>query len=400
MVKTLKKPESELESPLEEISLQEKFKLARASMSSVLVERDAEIDLVLTALIAHENPLLVGPPGCGKSLLLDNLARWVDTKSFNYLLTKFTDPMELFGPIDLQALKNNEYRRVVQGYLPTVIFAFMDEIFKGSSAIRNTLLKILNERTFTFGLQEIQCPLAICVAGSNEWPSDDNENQESGALFDRFLLRKTVRPVSKTGRKALLAKAIANDDCQPIYSCTISPQELHKAHEEALELPWEDDAKKALWAILEELSREKINPSDRRIKKSVGIARASAYLWGAQKVQPEHLEVLMHVLWDDPEEQPDKCERIVAKIANPLGAVVLELQSQAQDIEEKAEKQLSEITAKHDREGVCRGVIAQLDEIRTDLKTRRQDARRDKVLDYINEAWKTWNYKLIGANRE
>lgn len=396
----LKKRPAKEDDPASEISIQEKFKLARAAMATALVERDDEIDLVLTSLIANENPLLIGSPGSAKTRLYECLAKWIDGPQFYYLLTKFTDPGEIFGPVDIVALtKERRTSRVVEGYAPTSVLLAFDEVFKASSAILNCTLTLLNERRVKFGKQEISCPLVLCIGMSNEWPSDDNGGKELGALFDRFLFRKSVHYVTKTGRKALLGKAVANDPCRPSFPCMISPQEIHQAHTIAMGLPWTDDAKRALWDILEGLNREGIFPGDRRIFKSVGAARASAYLNGGDAVQPEHLEVLMHVLWDDPEEQPLKCEKVVARIANPHGMKVMEIHQNAMDVENEAEKALSGTLPAHNREGTIQGVLTKLGEYKTELRVLAQDVRRDKVMDYIDDAIKTWQYKLVNLTR-
>src|SRR5205823_1979953 len=131
--------------------LQEKFTTMRRELSTALIERDEEIDLVLTALIAQEHVLLVGQPGCGKSLLLDSVMKWMHGRRFSILFTKFTCPEEVVGPISIAGLKEDKYRRVTTGKLPEAELAFLDEAFKGSSAILNTLLRILNERVFENG---------------------------------------------------------------------------------------------------------------------------------------------------------------------------------------------------------------------------------------------------------
>src|SRR3954451_25294438 len=132
-------------------ALHAKFAAARKALSAALIERDDEIDLALTALLAGEHLLLVGPPGCGKSLLLDSLLSWAGGARFAILFTKFATPEEVWGPVSLSALKADKYVRVTAGKLPEAEFAFLDEIFKASSAILNTLLKVLNERTFDAG---------------------------------------------------------------------------------------------------------------------------------------------------------------------------------------------------------------------------------------------------------
>src|SRR5438045_2623023 len=128
--------------------VQEKFAAARRELSAALIERDDEIDLVLSALVAQEHVLLVGPPGTAKSLLLDSLMGWMGGRRFTILLTKFSTPEELFGPISVAGLKEDRYRRITAGRLPEADGAFIDEIWKASSATLNSLLRLHNERVF------------------------------------------------------------------------------------------------------------------------------------------------------------------------------------------------------------------------------------------------------------
>ena len=303
-------------------SVRETFALARRELSATLIERDDEIDLALTALLAGEHLLLVGPPGCGKSLLLDSLLSWAGGAKFAILFTKFTTPEECVGPVSLSALKADKYLRVTSGKLPEAEFAFLDEIFKASSAILNTLLKVLNERTFDAGDGVVKAvPLKLCVAASNEWPSPDT-GKELAALFDRVVLRRAVTPIrSRAGRERQLWAA----DHTPVLSARLGPGELDGARRAAAALPWSAAAKEALEAVLAELAREGVRPGDRRQFKTVGVVRAFAFLCGADRVEPEHLEVAQHCLWDSPEEQPAKVAQVIAKIANPTGMRVTQL---------------------------------------------------------------------------
>lgn len=310
--------------------VQEKFIAARKELAASLIERDDEIDIVLTALVCNEHPLLVGPPGTAKSLLLDSLMAWTSGKRFTALLTKFTSPDELFGPISVQGLKEDRYRRVTTGKMPEAHLCFLDEVFKASSAILNTLLRILNERVFENGDGSLaKVPLLLCVSASNEWPNAQEGGRELLAVFDRFLFRKTVRPIlSQAGRQRLLWVR----DHAPKLSTSITPEEIQKARADALSLPWSDEAKQALEAILKELAKEGIQPGDRRQFKAVSAAQAFAYLSGAEQVDPEHLEILASVLWDDPQEQPEKCASVIARIANPVGMRVNGLLMEAEQI--------------------------------------------------------------------
>jgi MoxR-like ATPase len=310
--------------------VQAKFAATRRELTEALIERDEEIDLVLTALLAREHPLLVGPPGTGKSLLLDSLLCWTSGSKFSLLLTKFTTPEELFGPISVASLKEDRYRRVTTGKLPEAEMAFLDEIFKSSSAILNTLLRLLNEGTYENGDGVARAvPLLLCVAASNEWPQSQEGGKELAALFDRFVLRKTVRPIlSVSGRKRLLWER----DHLPKLSTSITAKEVEYARGDARMLDWSEEGKQALEQILADLAREGIRPGDRRQFKAVGVAQAFAYLQGDERVEPEHLEVLAHVLWDDPAEQPEKAAAVIARVANPTGMRVNQLLLEAEQI--------------------------------------------------------------------
>jgi MoxR-like ATPase len=309
--------------------VRQKFALARQELSAALIERDEEVDLVLTALIAHEHVLLVGPPGSAKSLLLDSVLKWTGGSKFSILLTKFTNVEEVFGPVSLTALKADRYVRVTAGKLPEADYAFIDEAMKGSSAILNTLLRILNERVYDAGDGVARkVPLKLCVAASNEWAPPDT-GKELTALSDRFLFRKSVSPIrSQTGRQKLLW----THDHAPKFTSTVSPAEVEEAQRNAATLPWSAAAKDALETVLRELAREGIHSGDRRQFKTVNAVRAFAFLNGADEVQPEHLEVAQHCLWDSPEEQPLKAAQIIARIANPTGMRVSQLLLEAEQV--------------------------------------------------------------------
>lgn len=360
------------------LSVQEKFVAMRRDMNDALIERDGEIDVVLTALIAKEHPLLVGPPGTAKSLLLDTVMRWMGGASkFSILFNKFTTPEEVFGPISVQSLKADQYRRITTGKLPEAELAFADEIFKASTAILNTMLRILNERVYENGDGTFKkVPLRICVAASNEWPGDDGNGKELGALFDRFLFRKTVRPVSKAGRSKLLWTR----DHNAKLSTSITAAELDEAHAAAMALDFTPEAVQALERILDELAAEGVVPGDRRQYKSVAAAKAFAYLSGAIEVEPEHLEILAHVLWDDPFEQPEKCARVVSRIANPVGHLIHEKFQQAQDVLARSRPE---------------DAVAKLKEIKDELIPLADHPRKAMVTKWIDDAIKASYDKVL-----
>ena len=202
-------------------------------------------------------------------------------------------------------------------------------MFKASSAVLNTLLKVLNERVYDAGDGVARrVPLKLCVAASNEWPAPDTW-KELAALFDRFLLRAAVAPIrAQAGRQRLLWAG----GHAPTFPATVTPADVDDARRRARALPWSGEAREALEAVLRELAREGVRPGDRRQFKTVGVVQAYAWLCGADAVRPEHLEVARHGLWDDPVEQPQVAAGVIARVANPPGMRVTQLLLEAEEV--------------------------------------------------------------------
>ena len=353
------------------LTVKEKFDVTRKELNASLIERDEEVAILLTGLIAGEHLLLVGPPGCGKSLLIDSLMRWTHGSKFSCLLNRFTLTEELFGPYSLSELRNDRFVRITTNRLPEAKFVFLDEIFKSSSSILNTMLKLLNERTFDRGDGvTLRVPLELCLAASNEWPEGDSK-KELGALFDRFLLRKTVNPISSlAGRQKLLW-----NNQPPEFSTSLTSSELTAARLDAQGISWSKEARVALESILDELSRQGVKPSDRRIFKSVSIVQAYAWLNGSDEILPEHLEVLTHVLWNEHEEFV-KVRSVIMQVAAPVGMKVNGLISEIEQI-------LSGVNPKD--LGQSATAASKLSEIQKSLKLMKGHAKADAALTYVKE---------------
>lgn len=166
-----------------------------------LIERDVLAELVLLAAVASEHVLVVGPPGTGKSAVVRRVAQALGGQYFEYLLGRFTEPSELFGPVDLRKLRDGTVETVTTGMLPEAEVAFLDEIFLGSTAVLNTLLGILNERVFRRGHTQVPCPLRVCVGATNALPDETS----LAAFADRFLVHVFLAPVPDAQLEALLA---------------------------------------------------------------------------------------------------------------------------------------------------------------------------------------------------
>lgn len=287
----------------------------RAQLKTAFVERDGEVDALLLALLAGEHALLLGPWGTGKSALVQALSSALDARHFSVLLTKHTVPEEVFGPLDLPALKTGTYRRVTTGRFPEAETAFLDEAFKSSSAILNGFLTALNERQFDNGGIRQPIPLTFCVAASNELPQEDG----LGALFDRFLVRRWTRYVSD----AVGFRRILTMRGEPRVDARLSADELVALRSARADVDIEPILDKIV-EVRDALLGAGIQPSDRRWRKAVKVVQASAVLDGRAVASPEDLLVLGDVLWDSPEDY-GKVYGTIASVVSPDLQRALEL---------------------------------------------------------------------------
>lgn len=282
--------------------------------SEQLVERRLLFELVVLGIITKEHVLFVGPPGTGKSAAVKAAARQFSGKYFEYLIGRFTEPSELFGALDLAALKDGKVRPVVQNMLPEANIAFLDEIFLGSTAILNTLLGVLNERIYRRGTFECRVPLWSCVAASNALPDEPMLQ----AFADRFLLTSFVEPVSEESLNALLsagwqqAKSALQSESEdiPVKLQVSDLQMLTKAVSDV-------DLTETLEPyahIVRKLRVGGLAMSDRRLIKGQKLIAAAALLGGRSQATPADLWPIIYMV-QDPALQAEVKDLLAAELS-------------------------------------------------------------------------------------
>ena len=278
-----------------------------------LVEREHVLKLAMLTTLAGENLVLVGPPGTGKSLVARRIAQSLSDDGsgyFEYLLTKFSTPEELFGPLSIAKLKADEFHRNTKGYLPTVRMAFLDEIFKASSSILNALLTVLNERVYHNGTEVQKVPLQALIAASNELPTDQ---EELAALYDRFLVRVFVDYVGANNLSRLFETTteptLRREDM-------LSAADLARVRQAADQVVFEPaliQAVQDIWAAHKEAFKEdrRESLSDRRLKKVIHLMRVSAATNGREAVDLSDVMLLKDCLWNHADNAPKVLEVVL-----------------------------------------------------------------------------------------
>ena len=301
------------------------LKRIEGELNIEMIERSDAIRASLIALLTRQHGVFLGPPGTGKSLLVTNLAKRIGQngkglKTFVRLITKTTQPEELFGPVSIAALKNDQFKRVLTNMLPEAELVFADEVFKGSSAILNTLLTIMNEREFDNGTDRIIVPLISLFGASNELPQGDDLN----AMWDRLVFRVMVDYTTEPGFSRLIRTATA-----PVCNTTLTKPELIAIQDTVRQVPIPSGTYGAIETLRKDLKTKGIIVSDRRWKWATTLLQGQAVLEGRTAVEEDDLMILKEALWSAPEQRSD-IGRMAARLANPLNAKAVELSDQVE----------------------------------------------------------------------
>lgn len=283
-------------------------------MGAAFLDKQELIRLMLVSAIAGEHMVIIGPPGTAKSAMVGMFAKLIDARYFEYLLTRFTEPNELFGPVDIAAFREGRYTRRTEQMLPQAELVFLDEIFKSSSAILNSLLHVINERKFANGPVVTQVPLISLYAASNEVPNDDS----LAAMFDRFLLRVLSDNLDSYHFGELMQRGIAlevarmtgkGDELRPVLSAR-DLRAVQASFDRFMVFPDEFLAKYK--GMIFQIRSEGISVSDRRAVKLLKLFAASAVFDGRTQVHDGDFFVLRHI-WNN----LDQVE-LLEEIVNPV----------------------------------------------------------------------------------
>ena len=329
----------------------ERFKQLLGEMNRGIYEKETEISLSLLAALAGESIILLGPPGVAKSMVARQLkTAFKDARSFEYLMSRFSTPDEIFGPVSIQKLKTSDtYERAVEGYLPTADVVFLDEIWKAGPAIQNTLLTVINEKIFRNGNREMHLPLKLLVAASNELPA---KGEGLEALWDRFVIRIESRPIKleKNFRAMLLevkseeqrAFEVKSEERRVNNSNAITAEEYAEWTERIDKIGVKIEVLDAISAIRKSLravnvdeaaERRNIYVSDRRWKNIVRLLRTSAFMQDREEVDICDLLPIYHCLWQEPEERDAIRNIVIRALFSPFADKLVEMKNAlAEDI--------------------------------------------------------------------
>lgn len=300
-------------------------------------EKDTELRLSMLAALAGQSILLLGPPGVAKSMIAHRLKyAFRGAKAFEYLMSRFSTPDEIFGPVSIARLKDSDkYERNTTGYLPDSDVVFLDEIWKAGPAIQNTLLTVINEKTFLNGDRQMKLPLKLLVAASNELPA---RNEGLEALWDRFIIRIECNSISDDRNFLSMVTGSTQSDLDGIdANMQITQEEYHEWQSgiDSIEVP--EDVQQAILLIRKGLHRldlegtdaqKDVYVSDRRWKNIVRLLRTSALMHGRDKVMTTDLLITQHCLWSEPEDRNPVTRCILSVLISPYQKRLAALQEE------------------------------------------------------------------------
>ncbi len=362
----------------------------RDFLLSTFVGRETEVHAILTALVSGEPAILVGEPGTAKTALVERLARLINGKYFYYLLSRFTEPDELLGPLDIDALRRGQYRRITAGRLPEAHLVFLDEVFKASTAIRNIMLDVILNKRFLNGTGYQQIPLLALYTASNEVSHDE----EDAAFYDRLTIRQFVRPIEEAEWSDLLIKGVElstdEDNVTPLADIDYIRVDYIRALQEEVRrraklIVIDEGYRNKILSVLSSLKSKGIVLSDRRKVKLVFVIAAASLV--ASEATPSLASIIDATWLVAPRDRDDE-EKIANALSEVFGDgadvanVVMTLEAEVRNALARARQ-----SGKIDDAKALRKVLVTVQQKMKDLPPRARYARYYRSLQaVVNEA--------------
>lgn len=328
------------------MSLQKRIKQLVSSISTGMHEREEIIAVSLLGALCGQNTFLYGPPGTAKSLISRRIACAFDNPAyFEYLMNRFSTPEEVFGPVSIKALKEDHYVRKTDNYLPKAEFAFLDEIWKSSPAILNTLLTLINEHIFRNGENIEKAPLKALIAASNETP---DPNQGLDALYDRFIVRLMVGPIQQSVHFDKLLNSKPTEAKTPIPEhLLVKPEEWTQWREKIHTVQLSKETMTIIHLIREELEKKhdelEVYVSDRRWQRAAMLMKAAAFFNDRTETNHSDAVLLQHCLWT----HDDNRQAVMGIVASAIkevgfdsGVNLAEIDRQKEELDKEIHKEL------------------------------------------------------------
>jgi MoxR-like ATPase len=376
----------------------EKFEEIEKELNKLFQEREEVIHGMALSILSGNNMLLLGPPGTAKSM---TVRAWKDrvtgaSNYFEYLLTKFSTPEEIFGTFSLKALEEDRYTRITTNKLPEANFGFLDEIFKCNSGLLNSMLTVLNERVFYNDGKPHKIPLLAVIAASNETPEEEDG---LAALYDRFLLKFTVKPIQEDSNFMRMLTAEFNKKPE----ATISFKEIQGAIKEVETVEVNEGMVGVMLKIRRALAQRGIAVTDRTFNTAMKIVKAEAYLSGREEVIEGDFSVLRHVLWTDPKDEREVWGIILNVVSPGTGEILdtyeraLETYNKVANEENKNKKTDMALDTFHK----LKTALTTIDKIISEMKAKKKDVTealryREKIHDFQQKAFFLAGFQNMG----
>lgn len=312
-------------------SAQSKLSQIESELNQLFVERNDVIKLLLLGLVTGSNSVLLGPPGCGKSMMVYELTgRIKDANYFQWMMNKTSDPSEILGPFSVKEMENDRFVRVTKGKIPESNICFVDEIFKSNAPCLNALLTLMNEKIFYNDGKPVPVPLISLIGASNEGPEDETLD----ALYDRFIFRYVVDYVHDVSNKKRMHNNYLDNRSGILGltpKTTITLQEIKAAQDASLSVNVSKDIINKFIRLINDLEKNGIHVSDRRQNECFKVMQGSAILRGTDKVGLDDFKPLTYVLWEK-EDQIPFIESTILKLINPFDDALKDLKTKFEEI--------------------------------------------------------------------